>query len=723
MIKKVELLAPAGSYECFEAAVNAGADAVYLAGKMFGARSFANNFQEQELIRALQIAAIKQKKIYLTVNTLIKEKELDLLYQYLKPYYENGLTGVIIQDLGLLEPLKYWFPLLELHISTQVNCTGYRSAKLLYEAGVRRIVPARELSIDEIKTIKDMVPIELETFVHGAMCYSYSGQCLFSSFLGGRSGNRGKCAQPCRLPYQFEDAQHHFSPVCYPISLKDLYTLDILPKLIEAGIDSFKIEGRMKSPQYVAGTTAVYRKYIDRYYEDREHYKIEEKDRDCCEKLYGRSNPAQGYYQQHNHKNMITLTSSAYHSSNEDEKIMQLTSQYLVPVNKLKVDASILIHAGLLSCLTLSNKQCQIEAYGAEPQLSKNRPLDQENVEKQLRKTTDTLLEIQAFKYDIEDGLFMTIGELNELRRTACASFEKELLRKSLRTANPDKQYSIDMAAGKEGKILEDEKTNVSVSVLSVSQLRQVITFSIHRVYIPYDLFDTGQLSKEDLDTIGSKNMECFISFPRILRKRDEAYLQRLSVFLKDNEIRGVLVKNLEAITFLEQIEYSGIKISDPCLYTWNHLSDSFYRKYFTQLSAPLELNSHEIAALHDSTLEITAYGHLPMMVSANCVRKTISGCSKDASMAGYLVDRYQKRHPVVCNCLHCYSTLYNAVPLSIHRHFVEIQNLGFKNFRLDFTIENHAEINEILLFYTGCKKEFEGVGEFTTGHMVKGVL
>lgn len=289
---KIELLAPAGDFACFQAAMNAGADAVYLGGDKFGARAYAHNFSEEEIIEALRIAHLFQKKIYLTVNTLIKEKEIADLIPYLTPLYEAGLDGVIVQDIGALMMMREHFPGLELHASTQMTITGVYGAEFLKQLGVCRVVPARELSLDEIRDIKDKTGLAIETFIHGAMCYAYSGQCLFSSILGGRSGNRGRCAGPCRLPYT--DEQGH---VIYPLSLKDMYTLPIIPKLIQAGIDSFKIEGRMKSPEYVAGVTAMYRKYIDAYLQNPDKpYHVSPKDEAVLRGLYIRTDICQGYY-------------------------------------------------------------------------------------------------------------------------------------------------------------------------------------------------------------------------------------------------------------------------------------------------------------------------------------------------------------------------------------------------------------------------------------------
>ena len=263
-MKKPEILAPAGSMEAVKAAVYAGADAVYLGGSRFGARAYADNFEEAGLIAAIEYAHLYGVKVYLAVNTLFRNEEIRELYTYLLPYYEAGLDAVIVQDLGVLSCIHALFPDLPIHASTQMTITMPYAYSLLKDYGVTRIVPARDLSMEEIGDLKKTDPApEVEVFVQGALCYCYSGQCLMSSLAGGRSGNRGRCAQPCRKLYEttveFKDYKGYY------LSPKDMCTIDILGDLIDIGIDSFKIEGRMKSPEYAAGVVAVYRDFIDRY--------------------------------------------------------------------------------------------------------------------------------------------------------------------------------------------------------------------------------------------------------------------------------------------------------------------------------------------------------------------------------------------------------------------------------------------------------------------------
>ena len=264
--KTIELLAPAGSAETARAAILAGADAVYIGGTRFGARAYADNPMQDELLDLLDYFHLREKKLYLTINTLLKEQEITQeLYTYLAPLYAAGLDAVIVQDPGVMQFVLREFPDMAVHASTQMTITGPSGARMLEKCGVTRVVTARELSLDEISAIRKATHLEIESFVHGALCYCYSGRCLFSSMLGGRSGNRGRCAQPCRLPYEvWQDGKKLSRPEeSYVLSPKDMCTIALLPEILAAGVTSLKIEGRMKKPEYTAGVVSVYRKYLD----------------------------------------------------------------------------------------------------------------------------------------------------------------------------------------------------------------------------------------------------------------------------------------------------------------------------------------------------------------------------------------------------------------------------------------------------------------------------
>ena len=312
------ILAPAGSMECLKAAIAAGADAVYTGGALFGARAYAHNLTEEELLEAIDYVHLHGRRLYLTVNTLIKDREMEKqMYDYLLPYYRQGLDAVIVQDIGLFRFIRKHFPDLPIHASTQMTLTGVDGAKFLEKEGAQRIVTSRELSMAEVKKIADETELEIESFVHGALCYCYSGQCLFSSFIGGRSGNRGQCAQPCRLLYRTPEAKRPQ----YLLSLKDICTLELIPEMIESGIYSFKIEGRMKKPEYAAAVAFQYRKYADlylKYYEEcpaeedpaayaMKKYRVREEDRQMLLDLYNRGGFHTGYYHTQNGREMISL--------------------------------------------------------------------------------------------------------------------------------------------------------------------------------------------------------------------------------------------------------------------------------------------------------------------------------------------------------------------------------------------------------------------------------
>lgn len=308
MIKNVELLAPAGSMESLYAAVNNGCDAIYLGGKQFSARQNADNFSEEELKVAVDYCHLRAVKFIVTINTVYKEKEIKDILQFATQLYEMGVDGVIIQDMGIASLLEKHLPQLKLHASTQMTAHSLADVKYLEKRGFKRIVLSRELSIEEIKNIIKNTDIEIECFIHGSLCVCYSGQCLMSSMLGGRSGNRGRCAQPCRLKYSLiKDGEPQKKLNGYLLSPKDMSTIKILPQLIEAGITSFKIEGRMKKPEYVAGVVSVYRKYIDLYLKNPSEYKVETEDIKILEQIFSRGNFTEGYFNEYSGRDMMSI--------------------------------------------------------------------------------------------------------------------------------------------------------------------------------------------------------------------------------------------------------------------------------------------------------------------------------------------------------------------------------------------------------------------------------
>jgi putative protease len=293
MSKKVELLAPAGSMEALTAAVENGADSVYLGGKLFSARQYANNFDEEQIEEAVKYCHLRNIKIYVTVNTLIKNNELKEVIDYVYKLHSYGVDAVIVQDLGLIYILRRILPEIEIHASTQMAVHNLSGAEFLYSQGIKRVVLAREAGIQDIKNIKNFSDIEMEVFVHGALCISFSGQCLMSSLIGGRSGNRGRCAQPCRLEYELTDLEgkkvYNKNLGKYLLSPRDLNTIHYIPQLIKSGVKSLKFEGRMKRPEYVATVIRIYNDAINRYYKNPDNFKVSNEEERELEQIFNRN--------------------------------------------------------------------------------------------------------------------------------------------------------------------------------------------------------------------------------------------------------------------------------------------------------------------------------------------------------------------------------------------------------------------------------------------------
>lgn len=721
-MKKVELLAPAGNYEALTGAFAAGADAVYLGGSDFGARAYAENFTKEEICRGIRTAHLLNKKIYLTVNTLVKEQEFEKLYSFLLPFYEEGLDGVIVQDMGVFRFIRSHFPLLALHASTQMTITSSHGARLLAAEGAKRIVPARELSLPEIKKIKQQVDIEIETFIHGAMCYSYSGQCLFSSILGGRSGNRGRCAQPCRLPYRIDHGKE-----CYPLSMKDMCTLNILPELIEAGIDSFKIEGRMKKPEYAAGVTAVYRKYIDRYLQEPETYQMENEDFNFLSSLYIRTEIGEGYYHRQNGREMLTLDSPAYLGS--DERVLfEIRKTYIEPGLGIDTQAKVRLKPGQEAVMMVRTGDSCAVYQGDLVQSAQKQPLLPEKIKGQLSKKGDTLFEITSLQMDLGEKIFMPISSLNQLRRGAFSKLEEQILTDRGFTvsgriaAAPEKtgqSFSVKHAEKREKKTLH-------ALVTEREQLLEAALAGLSRIYLDRIRPDDGLTG--ELRSLRERGCEFYLAFPYIVRDRDERRMEELYGLLEEDVFSGALVRNLETLSFLEERGFKKPVVTDGNLYVWNQSACDFFAERVSEIYLPAELNRQEIRELVQKTegrgclLSAMVYGRLPMMVSAGCVRKTAKGCDR---AFGYstLTDRYGKEFPVCTDCDFCYNIIYNSLPLSLHKLFLREKTVPDVS-RLDFTIESGAKAGAVIRYFQGLLKHYEEpfYKDFTAGHYNRGV-
>lgn len=716
---QIELLSPAGTYDIFLLAINSGADAVYFAGSKFGARAFAANFTDEEVIKAIHIAHLFNKKVYLTINTLLKELEIRTLYDFLNPFYVEGLDGVIVQDFGVLEYIKNTFPKLKLHASTQMTITGSFGIKFLETLNVDRVVLARELSLTEIKKIKEQTNMELEIFIHGAMCYAYSGQCLLSSILGGRSGNRGRCAQPCRLPYQVDGGKSQ-----YPLSMKDQCALYFLEQLIDLGVTSLKIEGRMKKPEYVAKVTSIYRKYIDLIYSKRKKKDsstliIERKDLDILENLYVRNSLQDGYFKNQNSREMITMNESTY-----KETSLQLLEGIRTDIARqeplkiyLECDVYLFVDSPVKLNIAYNNKKYFFE--GDVVLSAKNQPLTEEKITNQIQKTQNTIFDFIKINVHTDLKSFLPLSSINSIRRMALKKIEDDILFKSKRIFPTTEPLKKNLS-----KIL-DEKTNCtkqefSILISSITQLEIAVSFSPKRIYLPIELFET---ERKKINTFleNNKLIDFFLSLPYVFREKDVHVIDLWKLLLNNVHIKGVLIRNIEEVGFLENIQYSKIKQLDYFIYCINSYSISFWERKRYFWTTPLELNNKELKHLPSSN-EAMVYGRIPLMISANCITKTIDNCKKN-NQTHMLTDRMNKEFPTVSNCNFCYNVLYNSVPLSLHKYINSFKKHTM--LRLEFTIEPPYLCENICNYYikNGCEDLNQSfLLDYTNGHFNRGI-
>lgn len=727
-MNKVELLAPAGSYESFLGAIHAGADAVYLGGMKYGARAFAENFDEETLCRAIYYAHLFERKVYLTLNTLMKQSELEEVEKFLTPFYEAGLDGVIVQDLGLLSFLKRTFPQLELHISTQMAVTGSYAARMLKEEGASRVVPARELSLQEIRLLKKE-GLEVESFVHGAMCYCYSGQCFFSSFLGGRSGNRGKCAQSCRLPYEVqleEKERRGFSKEEYPLSLKDMCSIALLPELLQAGIDSFKIEGRMKRPEYAAGVTAIYRKYIDLYEQKGvQKLEIDKADWDTLRALYIRTDIQDGYYKRRNGREMVTLHKPSYGGMDE-ALAASLYEKYVKQPMKAEVSGFVSLKKGEPILLQLEFRDCVVCCTGETAEAAAKRPVGKADVEKQLRKTGNTDFIFSSLEIEMENDIFIPLKALNELRRQAFEALEVQLKEreKKRRCHTAERIQRAKEDVGKK----EMSKKELHTTVFSYDQWKVASCHpAVNRVYVSGDLcLDGGDAFLQELRE-AAEHKEIWLKANEVVRAGDEEKMKAL-MQTAEGFAKGILVSNLETYGYLKYHHFSGQIALNYHMYIWNQETLHFWKEKIQSFLMPVECSIHEWKQLQDEKAEYLCYGRVPMMVTANCIRKTKGACrNAGVTLMDNLTDRYRKKFPVQVNCNYCCNVIYNSVPHSLHPYLEQIQSLQGKGIRLDFTVESAKETQQILDAYaeslqTG-RADFTFFKEYTAGHYKKGAL
>lgn len=697
---KTELLSPAGSWDALVAAVQSGADAVYLGGTAFSARAGADNFDNQQLIDAVKYCHIRGVKVFVTLNTLLKQTELQQAVDFASfLYHEAGIDALIIQDLGLSALLLRALPGLALHASTQMSVHSIAGAQKLAALGFKRVVLARELSFDQIRAIKEAVDIELEIFVHGAICQCYSGQCLFSSVLGGRSGNRGRCAQPCRLPYELSNTNGKALKKGYLLSPKDMCLLSHLREIKRAGVDSLKIEGRLKRPEYVAAVTEIYRKYLD------SGTKPTPQDIQALLDAFNRSGFTDGYFTGKTGAQMMSYASPS--NVSPERFYADIKKRFAPNANFRLVDVwaeGKIVH-GRNIMLTLTDCDGNVvTAEGEKPQAAHSTPLSYERAYAQLSKFGSVPFRLKELQLTIDDGLSVSISGLNALRREAC----EKLIAVRGKVKSEESEAAAIGFIGMGG----DEKEELCISVRTLEQANAVLKFSPDKLYIPLKL--AGKLSAFTGKT------EIITSLPAIVDNNKEMLYDAVPT-------KGALCSSLGAAA---RLCGAHTVYGDWRLNVYNTAAVQLCMENgIARVTLSPELNLREIAAFGAmaSACEAIVYGRLPLMVMKNCVIKACGGvCGKDKGIY-WLTDRKKQAFPVICEPDSCTNLLLNAKPLYMADKLGDLNVCGIKKFRLMFTTESPDECVRITREYMRAmqgemvKNSFLE-NEFTRGHFYRGV-
>lgn len=803
---KPELLSPCGTMESLKAAIINGADAVYLGGKDFSARKYAGNFSVEEIEEACDYCHVRGAKVYVTVNTLYKDNELKKFIDFVKQLYMIGVDALIVQDAGAANIIKRSFPDMKINASTQLTANTAEDVNFLHKNGFDKVILSRELSIEEIKNIREKTTVDIECFVHGALCVSYSGQCIMSSILGGRSGNRGCCAQTCRLPYSLYKDIDKVSEG-YLMSPKDVETLEILPQLIEAGINSFKIEGRMKNPEYVAGVTSIYRKYIDLYFEDPENYKVDKNDLKILLQLFNRGGFTNGYFITPSGSEMMSVerpkawglktgivdvydpkygrvsirtreplvpgdgieiwTKDEPHvgcgiskpsragevisvmvkgdiAKNDvvyktyDKALMDtMKKSYEKDTRKTDICAKLSVKEGVPVNLKLwLEKGTSISVEGPVPVTAEKRPVTEEILVKQISKMGSTPFELKKLDVILDDGLYIDIKALNELRRNACDKLAEKIMSKT-------KHAEPDFVAFPETSV-SGVKMNkkLTVKVKNKGQFNAVASCdSVDTIY-----FEFCDELEDNLDYIINKahdnGIKLFAAFPRIYREKTEEIYKDFVSKLSNSMIDGFLVTSVGQFDMVK--EFGKETAIDYNMNVFNNEGVEFYKhRGADRITMSVELNVKELNTAADDDCETVVYGYLPLMTTVQCPIGNYAGgktagiyCKERFSESRYVIkDRKDVAFPLLPDCTQCVCQVLNSKPLFTLKFYDEVLETPAGYVRLDFTRETPGETAEIVRAYAEMTANPKRPGEnakvllgrmekkaVTKGHFFRGV-
>ncbi|MDD6406209.1 MAG: U32 family peptidase [Clostridiales bacterium] len=775
--KKTEILAPAGSFDSVKAAVNAYADAVYLGGSLFSARAFAGNFDENELLKTIDYCHRYDIKVYMAINTLLKNDEINRLPEYVEPYYREGVDGIIVQDMGVVSVLSRNFPDLMLHGSTQLSVSSLQGAAFLKEMGMTRFVPSRELSLSEIKFIKENIDMEIETFVHGAMCYCYSGRCLMSSYAGGRSGNRGRCAQPCRKKYSVSNDEK------YALSLKDMCLLKKLDMLIDAGIDSFKIEGRMKKPEYVAATVHAYREVRDAYYSGVDIGKVAEQQEKILLDVYNRGGFCQGYYFQKNGHDMLADT-RPNHTGIKVGEVISVEKPYVniklcenvssgdvleIRGRRENIELTNNVEAHFGNNIRLKAKSFKNIAKGNCVYRTRNNSLltdIRQNIIETDRKinlnacitahkdheivltlSTETgdervsvtgpvcmeasqrpvTLDQMADKIARTGGTDYTISEITGdieddifIQMSALNNMRRQALddMNDRLACKYRRILQSDMYVKRDSKRCENYLRGMTVGVLTEDQVNIIKKYKcIDNVILDYNVRKYGR----ELKNCGFTTV---MALPEILRQNrmDDV---RDSIVSSEKDYDGILIRNFDELGLVRSLNYNGLVVADASLYAYNDEAVYFYSdntKKLCLISAS-ELTLDEIGGL-DAEVVMKIYGYQKVMVTANCIAGNyMHNCGNKKERLCVITDDMGNVFHVRNSCEECCNIIYNGVPTSIMDKY-NMQDIKFQNCYIDFTIEDNITVENILGYIeNGGNSIMRNVlPAYTRGHYYKGI-
>lgn len=779
-MNKLELLAPAGSMESLYAAVQNGADAIYIGGNKFSARAYASNFNEEEMVKAVSYCHLYNIKIYVTLNILIKEEEIVEALEYVKFLYEIGVDALIIQDLGLAYLIRKNFPDFELHASTQMTVHNGEGALFLKELGFKRIVLARELSLKEIEHISKELMIETEIFIHGALCICYSGQCLMSSIIGGRSGNRGRCAQPCRLPYEIINKENNEVRKGYIMSPKDICTLENIKDIIDSGTNSLKIEGRMKRPEYVAGVVSSYRKAIDSQLNnasvDIEKKKLSQLfNREGFSNAYLYGNPGKelmsyghprntgillgkvnkdhtikleenikvkdgvrsedkGFIISKIEKNnkevaeasigeIVKIKPVNYKTGNTLYKTLdidlmdELNNTYKdIYHRKNLIDLEVTFKSGEPFYMKANYEGKVYEAYGEMVQKPLKKGVDKENLIKNLNKTGDTPFSFETINFSEFEDGFIPISLINSCRRELLDKISQDIINKSSRKNIEGLDFNI------EQDTIKNKGLNSTIVLInSTDQLKALEEFNIENVAV--DIF----MKNCNVDIKNIKDKKVYLRIPTIVRNE----FDYICTIIQENiqNISGIITSNLGIIKkFREKVTIIG----DYKLNIFNSYALNSYCNYIEAVTLSLELNKKEIQDLLSKTSirpYQLIYGKPELMVNEYCPIGSLFGkkdsidsnCSNACEKGKFILkDRKDTEFRILTDNF-CRSHLYNPVAINLIPNLKELRKISIDSFRIDFTDETYEETVKILKAYRDEKFD-EEFKNYTRGHFKRGV-